>query len=41
MSDAPKKKPGALARLPRGFVDRDAAEIAGVNAMLETIRCGL
>lgn len=38
MSDAPKKKPGALARLPRGFVDRDAAEIAGVNAMLETIR---
>jgi histidyl-tRNA synthetase len=38
MSDAPKKKPGTLARLPRGFVDRDAAEIAGVNAMLETIR---
>ncbi len=38
MSDAPKKKPGALARLPRGFVDRDAAEIAGVDAMLETIR---
>ncbi|MGU9980067.1 histidine--tRNA ligase [Phreatobacter sp. HK31-P] len=38
MSDAPKKKAQALARLPRGFVDRDAAEIAGVNAMLETIR---
>ncbi len=38
MSDAPKKKPGTLARLPRGFVDRDAAEIAGVNAMLDTIR---
>lgn len=35
-SDAAKKK--ALARLPRGFVDRDAAEIAGVNAMLATIR---
>ncbi len=38
MSETPKKKPGALARLPRGFVDRDAAEIAGVNAMLDTIR---
>jgi histidyl-tRNA synthetase len=38
MSDAPKKKAQALARLPRGFVDRDAAEIAGVSAMLETIR---
>ncbi|MDP2801597.1 MAG: histidine--tRNA ligase [Phreatobacter sp.] len=38
MSETPKKKPGTLARLPRGFVDRDAAEIAGVNAMLETIR---
>ncbi|AVO46201.1 histidine--tRNA ligase [Phreatobacter cathodiphilus] len=38
MSDAPKKKAAALARLPRGFVDRDAAEIAGVNAMLDTIR---
>jgi histidyl-tRNA synthetase len=38
MSDAPKKKAAALARLPRGFVDRDAAEIAGVDAMLRTIR---
>ncbi|MBY0360862.1 MAG: histidine--tRNA ligase [Phreatobacter sp.] len=38
MSETPKKKPGTLARLPRGFVDRDAAEIAGVNAMLDTIR---
>jgi histidyl-tRNA synthetase len=38
MSDAPKKKAQALARLPRGFVDRDAAEIAGVDAMLRTIR---
>ncbi|MCZ8316037.1 histidine--tRNA ligase [Phreatobacter sp.] len=38
MSETPKKKPGALARLPRGFVDRDAAEIAGVTAMLDTIR---
>jgi histidyl-tRNA synthetase len=43
MSDASnkpdaKKKAAALARLPRGFVDRDAAEIAGVDAMLRTIR---
>jgi histidyl-tRNA synthetase len=38
MSDAQKKKAQALARLPRGFVDRDAAEIAGVDAMLRTIR---
>ncbi|MCA0320663.1 MAG: histidine--tRNA ligase [Proteobacteria bacterium] len=36
--DAQKKKAAALARLPRGFVDRDAAEIAGVDAMLRTIR---
>jgi histidyl-tRNA synthetase len=38
MSDLQKKKAQALARLPRGFVDRDAAEIAGVDAMLRTIR---
>jgi histidyl-tRNA synthetase len=38
MSEPVRKKPGALARLPRGFVDRDAAEIAGVDAMLRTIR---
>ncbi|WP_439572965.1 histidine--tRNA ligase [Phreatobacter sp.] len=38
MSEPVKKKPGTLARLPRGFVDRDAAEIAGVDAMLATIR---
>jgi histidyl-tRNA synthetase len=37
-SDALKKKAAALARLPRGFVDRDAAEIAATSAMLETIR---
>jgi histidyl-tRNA synthetase len=36
MSD--KKKPAALkARLPRGFVDRTAAELRGVDGMLATI----
>lgn len=38
MSENPKKKSGPLARLPRGFADRGAAEIAATNAMIETIR---
>ncbi|QCK85887.1 histidine--tRNA ligase [Phreatobacter aquaticus] len=38
MSDAPKKKSGPKAALPRGFADRGPAEIAGTNAMLDTIR---
>jgi histidyl-tRNA synthetase len=38
MSDAPKKKAAALARLPRGFVDRDAADIRAVNEMTAKIR---
>ena len=32
------EKPGLKARLPRGFVDRRAAEIAAQGRMLETIR---
>jgi histidyl-tRNA synthetase len=38
MSEAPKKKSGPKAALPRGFADRGPAEIAATNAMLETIR---
>ncbi|OLP58354.1 histidine--tRNA ligase [Xaviernesmea oryzae] len=38
MSDKQKKPQKLKARLPRGFVDRSAADIHATNAMIETIR---
>jgi histidyl-tRNA synthetase len=37
MNDAPAK-PRALARLPRGFIDRAAAEVAAAEAMIARVR---
>ncbi|MEI8143980.1 MAG: HisS family protein, partial [Alphaproteobacteria bacterium] len=37
-SDAAKKRVGPLARLPRGFEDRAASDIAATKAMLDTIQ---
>jgi histidyl-tRNA synthetase len=38
MSDKNKKPQKLKARLPRGFVDREAADIRAANQMMETIR---
>src|SRR3954469_20699236 len=38
MADKPEKSNKLKARLPRGFADRGAAEIAATRRMLETIR---
>ncbi|RKE85994.1 histidine--tRNA ligase [Rhizobium sp. AG855] len=38
MSDKNKKPSKLKARLPRGFVDREAADIRAANQMMETIR---
>ncbi|MBX9467645.1 MAG: histidine--tRNA ligase [Rhizobium sp.] len=38
MSDKNKKPQKLKARLPRGFVDREAADIRAANKMMETIR---
>src|SRR6187551_554583 len=38
MADKPNKPPKLKARLPRGFADRGAAEIAATRQMIETIR---
>jgi len=38
MNEKPRKPQKLKARLPRGFVDREAADIRAVNEMTETIR---
>ena len=41
MADKKKETNRLKARLPRGFADRGAAEIAATRRMIETIRAGV